>query len=199
MSWNVFQQSHHQCHCPPTSHIEQWMGPMLKSLQLVPMHRNLTWLDKTCDFTVWEGFKAQGCMSCTHNVWDHPHFHQCSSCSLFVIFFETLLKCHETSSNKWSHHLFHHPSMPTLSSEWVQRCDSFNLGLYVSKFDMVRWDMRLYGLGGFQGSSMHVVSALYLWSSMFSSMIIMQSHYHHSPFPTNAIIHRWCMLSGEWG
>ena len=49
------------------------------------MHQNLTWLDKTCAFTVWEGFKAQGCMLCPHNHWDCPRFHQLSSCSLIVI------------------------------------------------------------------------------------------------------------------
>ena len=49
------------------------------------MCRNLTWLDKTHAFTVWEGFKAQGCMLCPHNLWDPPHFHQRSSCSLIVI------------------------------------------------------------------------------------------------------------------
>ena len=40
---------------------------------------------KTHAFTVWEGFKAQGCMSCPHNLWDHPCFHQRSSCSLIII------------------------------------------------------------------------------------------------------------------
>ena len=49
------------------------------------MHQNLTWLDKTCAFTVWEGFKAQGCMACPQNLWDHPRLHQHSSCSLMVI------------------------------------------------------------------------------------------------------------------
>ena len=53
------------------------------------MHRNLTWLDKTHAFMVWDGFKAQGCMSFMHNVWYRPHFHQCSSCSFFVIFFHS--------------------------------------------------------------------------------------------------------------
>ena len=87
MSWNVLQlQAHHQCHYPPMSHIEQWKGPTLKFLHLVPLWvKNLTWLDKTHAFTVWEGFKAQGCMSCLHNLWDHPHFHKCSSWSLIVI------------------------------------------------------------------------------------------------------------------
>ena len=57
------------------------------------MRWNLTWLDKTHAFTLWEGFKAQGCMSCPHNVWDHPHFHQRSSCNLIVIF------CHSHQRN----------------------------------------------------------------------------------------------------
>ena len=46
---------------------------------------NLTWLDKTHAFIVWEGFKSQGCMLCPHSIWDCPHFHQRSSCSLTVI------------------------------------------------------------------------------------------------------------------
>ena len=37
MSWNFFQEAHHQCNYPPTSHIEQWKGPTLKFLQLVPI------------------------------------------------------------------------------------------------------------------------------------------------------------------
>ena len=49
------------------------------------MRQNLTWLDKTHAFMVWEGFKAQGCMSYQHNIWDHPRFHQRSSCNLIVI------------------------------------------------------------------------------------------------------------------
>jgi hypothetical protein len=49
------------------------------------MSWNLTWLDKTHAFMVWEGFKAQECMSCLHNLWYRPCFHQCSSCSLIVI------------------------------------------------------------------------------------------------------------------
>ena len=37
MSWNIFQQAHRQCHYPPTSQVEQWMGPTLKFLQLMPV------------------------------------------------------------------------------------------------------------------------------------------------------------------
>jgi hypothetical protein len=62
-------------------------------LDFAYVRRNLTWLDKTHAFTMWEGFKVQGFMSCLHNVWDHPHFHQRSSCSLIVIF------CH---SHQWN-------------------------------------------------------------------------------------------------
>ena len=49
------------------------------------MRRNLTWLDKTHAFTVWEGCKDRGYMSCLHNLWDRPCFHQGSSCSVIVI------------------------------------------------------------------------------------------------------------------
>ena len=49
------------------------------------MCQNLTWLDKTHAFMVWEGFKAQGCMSCLHNVWDRPCFHQHSLCNNIVL------------------------------------------------------------------------------------------------------------------
>ena len=35
-SWNAFQRAHHKFH-PPTSHDEQWMGLMLKFLQIVPV------------------------------------------------------------------------------------------------------------------------------------------------------------------
>ena len=55
---------------------------------------NFTWLDKTHAFMAWEGFKAQGCMSCPHNLWYRPRFHQRSSCSLIVII------CH---SHQWNH------------------------------------------------------------------------------------------------
>ena len=51
------------------------------------MHQNLTWLDKAQAFTVWEGFKAQGCLMCPYNLWDRLCLHQCSSCSLIVIIF----------------------------------------------------------------------------------------------------------------
>ena len=57
------------------------------------MLQYLTWLDKTHAFMVWDVFKAQGCMSCLHNLWDHPRFHQRSSCSLIVIF------CHSHQRN----------------------------------------------------------------------------------------------------
>ena len=40
------------------------------------MHQNLTWLDKTLAFMVWEGFKAQGYMLFPHNISDRPRFHQ---------------------------------------------------------------------------------------------------------------------------
>ena len=108
------------------------------------IHQNLTWLDRAHAFMVWDGFKAQGCLTCPHNIWDCPSLHQSSSCSLIVIirhpikgiFVETLLKCHETSSNyKPITNVIIHRRR-TLSSERGQRWNSFNLCLYASKFGL---------------------------------------------------------------
>ena len=49
------------------------------------MCQNLTWLDKTHAFVVWEGFKAKWCMSFLHNVWDRPRFHHHSWCNNVVL------------------------------------------------------------------------------------------------------------------
>ena len=80
------------------------------------MHRNLTWLDKTRTFTLWEGFKDQGCMSCPYNVWDHPHFHKRSSCSLIIIILHShhWNLCRNSLEMWWnifkqSHHQCHYP------------------------------------------------------------------------------------------
>ena len=82
------------------------------------MSQNLTWLGKTHAFMVWEGFKAQGCMSCPHNLWDHPRFHQSSSCSLIVIIHHSHQwnLCWNSLEMSWSvfqqaHHQCHYPSM----------------------------------------------------------------------------------------
>ena len=82
------------------------------------MCQNLTWIDKTHAFMVWDGFKVEGCMSFMHNVWYRPYFHQHSSCNLTVIIhhshqwnlFQNSL---EMSWNvfHWSHHQFHFPPM----------------------------------------------------------------------------------------
>ena len=86
MSWNVFQHAHHQCHYTLISHVENWNGSNVEIPSTCScMCENLTWLDKTRAFMVWDGFKSQGYMSCPHNIWYHPSFHQCSSCSLIVI------------------------------------------------------------------------------------------------------------------
>ena len=80
------------------------------------MCRNLTWLDKTYAFTVWEGFKAQGCLTCSKNIWDHPHLHQHSSCSLMVIIRHSHKwnLCQNSIEMSWnafqqSHHQCHDP------------------------------------------------------------------------------------------
>ena len=82
------------------------------------VHRNLTWWDKTHAFMVWEGFKAQGCMSFPHNLLDRPHFHQCWSCSLIVIIRHshqgnlcwTSLGMSWNVSQLQAHHQCHYPS-----------------------------------------------------------------------------------------
>ena len=95
-------------------------------------------------FMLWEGFKAQGCISCLHNVWHHQYFHQHSSCSVIVI----ILHSHQWSKLSWNvmeRHPFKNPTTNAiihrpymLSDEWGQRSNSFNLCMYVVKFDMVR-------------------------------------------------------------
>ena len=87
MSWNIFQLT-----IPPPMQLSTDIAHWDVNGDNIEIHstcsymcRNLTWLDKTHAFMVWEGFKAQGCMSCPHNLWDHPRFHQHSSCSLVVI------------------------------------------------------------------------------------------------------------------
>ena len=125
----------------------------------------LTWLDKTHAFMVWDGFKAQGCMSCLHTLWDRPHFHQHSSCSLNVIIRHSHQQnlCWNTLEMSWNvfqlqaHHQCHYPLTHTLSIERGQCWNSFKLSLYVSKFDMVRLDTCLHGVGGFQDSRIHEV------------------------------------------
>ena len=120
LSWNVME-------CLPTS-----SSPMPWSIDVgrwavngeiveIPstcscMHQNLTWLDKTHAFMLWEGFKAQGCISCPHNLWDRPHFHQRSSCSLIVISRHSHQRnlCRNSLEMSWnifqkSHHQCHYP------------------------------------------------------------------------------------------
>ena len=80
------------------------------------MRRNLAWLDTTHTFMVWDGFKDQGCMSFTCNVWYHPHFHQRSSCNLFVIIRHSHQQniCWNSLEMSWNvfqqaHHWCHYP------------------------------------------------------------------------------------------
>ena len=80
------------------------------------MCRNLTWLDNTHAFIVWEGVNTQGCMSFPHNIWDFPHLHQRSSCSLIVIIRHSHLcnLCQNSLEMSWnvflhSHHQCHDP------------------------------------------------------------------------------------------
>ena len=81
------------------------------------MHQNLTWLDKTHAFTLWEGFKAREYMSCPHNLWlVHPRFHQCSSWSLIVIIHHSHLwnRCRNSLEMSWkvfqqAHRQCHYP------------------------------------------------------------------------------------------
>ena len=89
------------------------------------MRRNLTWLDKTHAFTLWEGFKAQGYMSCPHNLWDRPRFHQLSSCNLVVIILHSHQGnlCQNSIEMSWNvfqqaHHQFHYPPMSHIE-QWM--------------------------------------------------------------------------------
>ena len=71
------------------------------------MHQNLTWLDKTHSFMVWEGSRLKDACS-AHIIFEIIHVfinvHHVVSLSSFTIhieriFVETLLKCHGTTSN----------------------------------------------------------------------------------------------------
>ena len=81
MSWNVFQLK-----IPPpmplSTDVACWVvnGANVEIPSACScMHQNLTCLHKTHTFTAWEGFKAQGRMSCLHNIWYCPRFHRRSS------------------------------------------------------------------------------------------------------------------------
>ena len=149
MSWNVFQLTS-SSPMPLSTNVSHWAvnGVNIEIPSTCAyMRRNLTWLDKTHAFTLWEGFKAQGCMPCPHNLWDRPCFHQCSSCILIVIICHSHQRNHCRNSLEMSWNTFqlkipspiplcHRRQM--LSSEWGQCWNPFNLCLYASKFDMVR-------------------------------------------------------------
>ena len=87
-------------HCTLTS---EWGNTEIPS-NCSYMHRNLTWLDKTHAFTVWEGFKAQGFLTCLHMLWDHPCLHQRSSCSIIVIIHHSHLwnLCRNSLEMSWN-------------------------------------------------------------------------------------------------
>ena len=90
------------------------------------MHQNLTWLDKTHAFMLWEGFKAREYMSCPHNLWlDRPCFHQRSSCNLIVIIRHSHQWniCRNSLEMSWnifqqSHHQYHYPPMSHVE-QWM--------------------------------------------------------------------------------
>ena len=72
--------------------------------------------------------------------------------SIYRIFVGNLLKCHGTSNSSTKNSM-HQPHI--VSSEWGQRWNFFNMCLYASKFDMVRLDTCLDGMGGFQDSRIY--------------------------------------------
>ena len=128
MAWNIFQLT-----SPPpiplSTNVARW-GVNGANIEIPStcsyMCWNLTWLNKTHAFMVWDGFKAQGCMWCMHNLWDHPCFHQCSSCNLIVIICHShqrnrCRKSLEMSSNTFqltTHHHFHYPQTSHIE-EWM--------------------------------------------------------------------------------
>ena len=89
------------------------------------MRQNLTWLDKTHAFTVWEGFKAQACMSYPYNIWDHTCFNQRSSCSIIVIIRHSHQQnlCRNSIEMSWNifqraHYQCHYPLMSHVE-QWM--------------------------------------------------------------------------------
>ena len=89
------------------------------------MRQNFTWLDKTYAFMVWEGFKAQEWLTFPQTIWDHPHLHQRSSCSLMVIIIHShqWSLCRNSIEMSWNvfqedHHQCHDPPMPHVK-KWV--------------------------------------------------------------------------------
>ena len=89
------------------------------------MLQNLTWLGKTHALMVWEGFNAQGFMSCPLNIWDRPRLHQLSWCNLIVIIHHSHLwnLCQNSLEMSWNvfqqvHHQCHDPSMSHVE-QWM--------------------------------------------------------------------------------
>ena len=118
--WNVME-------CLPTSpSLMPWSADVTRwavnqanveiSSNCACMHQNLTWLDKTPTFIMWEGFKAQGYLTYPQNIWDHPRLLQCSSCSLMVIIRHSHQQnlCRNSIEMSWNtfqqaHHQCHDP------------------------------------------------------------------------------------------
>ena len=131
LSWNVME-----CHpfkipspMPLSIDIARWVVNVANveiPSTCAYMHQNLTWLDKTHAFMVWDGFKAQGCTSSMHNVWYRPHFHQRSSCSFTVIIHHSHQRniCWNSLEMSWivfqlqSHHQCHYPLMSHVE-QWM--------------------------------------------------------------------------------
>ena len=186
------------------------------------MRQNLTWLDKTHAFMVWDGFKAQGYMLCSHNLWDCPRFHQRSSCSLIVIhinriFVETLLKCLPITI----------PSPMTLSTDvarWAVKGANVEIPSTCSCMHRnLTWLDKTLGFTVFEGFKSqgymlcsHKFEIIHIFINVhhavsFSSFTIpikrivvetlMKCHVTSSNYKpiTNVIIHRHCTLSNERG
>ena len=144
LSWNVMERL--PTIPSPMLHVEQWMGPTLKFLQLVHVCVKI-WHGKERHMPSWCGRVSVLKDAChAHIIFEIIHVfinvhHAISLLSFTIpineIFVETLLKCHGTSSNKpITNVIIHRRHM--LSSERGQHWNSFNLFLYASKFDMVR-------------------------------------------------------------
>jgi hypothetical protein len=137
--------------------------------------------------------------------------------SIYRIFLGTLLKFHGTSNTPITNVILHRPHI--VSNEWGQCLNFFKPCMYVSKFDMVRLDTCLDGMGGFQDSRISdVLATKYLKTSRFATMFIMGislssfvvsicrifvgtllKFHGNSNSPTINVMHQPLIVSSEWG
>ena len=142
---------------------------------------------------VWEGIKAQGCMSCPHNVWDHPYFHQQLSCSVIIVIHHSHQWniCRISLEISWNVIRLKIPPPMPLSTDvarWVvnganveipSTCASMrqNLTWLDKTHACMVWD-------GFKAQVCTLFTHNVWYLPHFSSTFIMQFHWNHSPFPS---------------